>query len=64
MLAYLAGFGFIQLVIIMGVGFIARQVWQAKLPTALQPRLAGAMIAGIGISYFVEYAEALIFPAL
>ena len=64
LLAYLAGFGFIQLVIIMGVGFIARQVWQAKLPTALQPRLAGAMIAGIGISYFVEYAEALIFPAL
>jgi hypothetical protein len=31
---------------------------------ALRPRLAGAMIAGVGLSYFVELVEAVVFPAM
>ena len=62
--AYLAGFGVIQMVIAGGVAMLVHAVWKAVDAGSLQPRLAGAAIAGVGVTYLVEIVEGLVFPAL
>ena len=63
-LAYLAGFGMIQMAIAIGVATLVNRTWKSLEEGALHPRLAGAAIAGIGVAYLVEIIEAVIFPAM
>ena len=64
LVAYLFGFSVIQILIMLASGQLIRSVWKVSSVDALNPRLAGAMIAGVGFSYFVELAETIIFPAM
>ncbi len=63
-LAYLAGFGLVQMAIAIGVAMLVHNVWKAIDAEALQPRLAGAVVAGVGVTYMVEIVEGVIFPAM
>lgn len=63
-LAYLAGFGLIQFGIMLVAGFAIRQIWNVASMAELQPRLAGALLAGVGVTYLVEHAERFLFPAM
>ena len=66
--AYIAGFGVTQMAIAIGAMFAATWVMTAKSENtagaSLAPRFAGAMVAGVGLTYLVEIAEAAIFPAM
>ena len=68
LIAYIAGFGVTQMAI--AVGAMLATVWvmtprgDASAMASLKPRFAGAMVAGVGITYLVEIAEAAIFPAM
>ena len=64
LLAYLAGFGVTQLLIAVGVGILAREIWKVRSVNALQPRLAGALVAGVGLAYLIENVEGMIFPGM
>lgn len=62
--AYLLGFGFVQMAIAMGVALFTARVWKAFDAEAMQPRLAGAVVAGVGLTYMVEIVEPLIVSAM
>ena len=64
LIAYLAGFGLIQMVIALTAGYVAFNMWKATSPASLHPRLAGALMAGVGVAYMVELVEGLVFPAM
>lgn len=63
-IAYLAGFSLVQFSIVIATGLALRTIWKASSADAIQARLAGAMIAGVGLTFLVEQAEAYIFPAM
>ena len=63
-ITYLAGFGLIQFAIMLVAGFAMQQIWKAASMAELQPRLAGALLAGVGVTYLVEHAEQFLFPAM
>ena len=62
--AYLIGFGFIQYAIAAAITFVTLQTWNAVSAAELKPRLAGAFIAGIGMTFLIEHIEALAFPGM
>ena len=62
--AYLIGFGAIQMGIAVGTGVVAHKIWKSSSVEALQPRLAGALVAGVGLAYLVENVEGMIFPGM
>ncbi len=62
--AYLAGFGLVQMAIALGVAALVHNIWEAFDAEALQPRLAGAVVAGVGVTYMVEIVEGVNFPAM
>lgn len=64
LLAYLVGFGAIQMAIALGTGLVAHRIWKSATVDALQPRLAGALVAGVGLAYLVENVEGMIFPGM
>ncbi len=64
LLGYLAGLGVIQFAIAMAAGLVARHVWKAQAATAIQPRMAGAVVAGVGAFLTLEAAEGAVFAAL
>ncbi len=61
LLAYLGGFAVIQYGIACAAMWVARTVWNARTAEAMQPRLAGAVAAGIGAAFLIENLEGLIF---
>ena len=63
-IAYLVGFGMIQMLIAGGVALATARVWKIIDVAALQPRLAGAVVAGVGLAFLVENVEGMIFSAL
>ena len=63
-IAYLAGFGLVQMAIALLAGYVAVNMWKATSAASLQPRLAGALMAGVGVAYMVEMVEGLVFPAM
>ena len=63
-IAYLAGFGLTQLAIMLAAGFAMQQIWKAASMAELKPRLAGALLAGVGVTYLVEHAEQFLFSAM
>lgn len=54
LIGYLLGLGIIQYCLALGAGWICREGWQATEPAALQPRLAGALVAGVGLLLTLE----------
>jgi len=63
-IAYLIGFGMIQMLIAGGLALATARVWKIIDVAALQPRLAGAVVAGVGLAFLVENVEGMIFSAL
>ena len=61
LVAYLAGFAMIQYAIAAGAAHVALRVWRAAGPDAIRPRLAGAVVAGVGAALLVENLEGLLF---
>ena len=59
--AYLIGFAAIQYAIALGAMWMTRTVWRAADPSAIAPRLTGALVAGIGFAFMVENIEGLLF---
>lgn len=64
LIAYILGFCVAQTLIASAAVWMTRDVWQATSAASLKPRLAGAVIAGVGATFLVEHAEKLIFPGL
>ena len=64
LVAYLAGFGLVQMAIAGGIALGAARIWNIIDAEALQPRLAGAVVAGVGLAFLVETVEGMIFPAM
>ena len=63
-IGYLAGMAMVQMVIALGVGAGARAIWQAAGASAIQARLAGAVVAGVGLTYLVENVEGMLFSGM
>lgn len=61
LIAYLIGFVLVQYAVAAGIVWLTRNIWAALEPSALRPRLAGAVAAGIGAAFFVETVEGLVF---
>jgi urease accessory protein len=61
LVAYLIGFALIQYGIALGAGFVAEKLWHATEAAATKPRIAGAVAAGVGVAFFVENIEGMIF---
>ena len=58
--AYLIGLAVIQMAIALAAAFLVRGVWKAGSAGAVQPRLAGAVCAGIGLVFTVEALEGVL----
>jgi urease accessory protein len=63
-LGYLIGLAAIQYAISIAAGIAVKTVWNATEATAVQARLAGAVVAGVGAFMTLENAEGLAFAAL
>tara|TARA_B100000676_G_scaffold312158_1_gene385035 strand:- start:3328 stop:3981 length:654 start_codon:yes stop_codon:yes gene_type:complete len=61
---YLLGLGVVQYAISAASGWIALNIWKATEATAIQARLAGAVVCGIGVFLSMENAEGIVFDLL
>jgi len=61
LITYLAGFAAVQYGIALAAGWVVLNAWKASGPEAIQPRLAGAVAAGIGAAFLVENIEGMLF---
>lgn len=61
---YLIGLGVVQYAIAAAAAWVTHNVWQAAEATAIQPRLAGAVVAGVGLFLALETIEGAVFTAL
>jgi len=57
LVGYLMGLGFIQYTLALIGGALCASIWKASSASALQPRLAGAMVTGVGLYLVLEHAE-------
>jgi len=62
--AYLAGFAIVQFAVIAAAYLMTKMAERASAGMAVQPRLAGAMVAGVGLTFLVEHAEKIVFPGM
>lgn len=58
---YLVAFAVTQYAIAIAAGWVATAVWNAADASALKPRLAGALMAGIGFAFLAENVEGMLF---
>ena len=63
LLAYMAGFAAIQYLIAIAAGGVVLWIWRATEPAAVRPRLAGAIVAGVGAAFLIENVEVLLFAS-
>ncbi len=61
---YLLGLAVLQYAIAVAAGWVAKTLWQATEATAVQARLAGAVVAGIGLYLSMENLEGVVLGAL
>lgn len=61
---YLIGLGLLQYGIAILAGWIVKTVWNAGEASAIQARLAGAMVAGMGVFLTLENIEGMAFASL
>lgn len=59
--AYLIGLALVQYTIAASVTWATLHAWKATSTLAIQPRLAGAVVAGVGLTFLLEHAEKLAF---
>ncbi len=64
LIGYLIGLGVVQYAIAVGAGWVAKTLWQATEATAIQARLAGAVVAGVGLYLTMENLEGAVLGAL
>lgn len=64
LIGYLIGLGITQYLIALGAGWIALRLWDARESNAIQTRLAGAMVAGVGLFLGLETIEGMAFGVL
>ncbi len=64
LIGYLVGLGVLQYAIALAAGWVAKNIWKATEATAIQARLAGAVVAGVGLYLSLENAEGLVIKAL
>ncbi|SMY06512.1 HupE/UreJ family protein [Flavimaricola marinus] len=57
LLGYFVGLGLIQYAIALGAGWVAEKVLGATTASAINARLAGAMVAGVGVFMALEMVE-------
>ena len=62
--AYLAGFALIQFAIMAGAAWASEKAEAGMARLAASPRLAGAVVAGIGLTFFIENVESAVFPGM
>jgi len=61
---YLLGLGVAQYLVALGAGLVAQKLLRATEASAINARLAGAMVAGVGVFLAFEAAEGPIVTAL
>ena len=61
---YLIGLAALQYAICIGAAWVAVNLWKATEAVAVQARLAGAAVAGVGLFLSLEAAEGAAFAAL
>lgn len=64
LIGYLIGLGIAQYAISVGAGWAARKLWQVTEATALQARITGAVVAGIGLFLTLENVEGIVFDVM
>lgn len=64
LIGYLIGLGVVQYAIAVGAGWIAGTFFKATEAQAVQTRLAGAVVAGIGLFLTLENVEGFVLGAL
>lgn len=57
LIGYLLGLGIIQYAIALAAGWVCANLWKVSWENAIQPRLAGAMVAGAGLYLTLEHLE-------
>lgn len=62
--AYLMGFSLVQYGLAALAIVVVREVWNATSSLATQPRLAGAVVAGVGATFLIENVESVLFAAV
>ena len=60
LVGYLLGLGVIQYVIALGAGYVVKNVMKASEAAAMNARLTGALVAGIGVYLTLENIEGFI----
>lgn len=63
LIGYLIGLGALQYAIALGAGFAAKGLFKATEASAVEARLAGALVAGAGLYLALEQLEGLVFSA-
>jgi urease accessory protein len=64
LVGYLIGLAITQYVIALASGFALTAIWNAREANVAQPRIAGAMVAGVGLYMALEKLEGVVFSAL
>lgn len=64
LIGYLIGLGALQYGVALAAGFAAKALFKATEASAVQARIAGALVAGMGIFLTLENAEGFVFDAM
>ncbi len=64
LIGYLLGLGVVQYGISVGAGWVVLRVWKASEAAAVQARLAGAVVAGVGLFLTMENGEVFVFQMM
>ena len=64
LVGYLIGLGIVQYVVAVTAGWVAKTLWKATDARAIEARLAGAVVAGIGLYLTLENVEGAVLGVL
>ena len=64
LVAYLSGFTLIQLAIAVFAGLVTRWVMTSHPSRQMSVRLAGGVVAGMGLAMFAGQIEGVLFPGV
>ncbi|HCP00948.1 MAG: hydantoin utilization protein A [Alphaproteobacteria bacterium] len=64
LVGYLIGLGVTQYLVALAAGWVVGTVLKAKEASAVQARLAGAVVVGVGVFLTLENTEGLVFAAM
>ncbi|MGI9383776.1 MAG: HupE/UreJ family protein [Methyloligellaceae bacterium] len=64
LIGYLIGLGVLQYAIAVAAGWVAKNIWKATEAQAIEARLAGAVVAGVGLYLTLENSEGFVLGLL